>query len=175
MNGKSHGIRDVEDVRQRCHCTPDGCWIWRGATSAGNPCARIDGHSTPVRRWVHLRHHGIASSDRVVVSDCGTPLCVAPEHSRRITLSEASRRKASRAHMRQVLRANGKRRGDQVVTPRETVETIERMLAEGQRHRDIVAVLGVGRLVVRKVANGRHRYSAARSGELLRGASVFAL
>lgn len=175
MSGKFHGIRDVEDVRLRCHCTPDGCWIWRGATSSGNPCARIDGHSTPVRRWVHLRHHGLTTSTRVVVSDCENPLCVAPQHSRRITLSEASRRKAASAHMRQTMRANGMRRGDQVVTPRETVERIEAMLAEGHLQRDIVAALGVGRLVVSKVAAGRHRYSATRTGGVMRGASVFAL
>lgn len=63
------------------YCNEEGdCLLWKlGVSSAGMPCARIDGERVSVRRWVYerLMQKQVKSGARVTCR-CNNRLCIAP-------------------------------------------------------------------------------------------------
>lgn len=58
----------------------DDCWLWRGATSRGNPHCRRNGSSIPGRKLAWIHTHGEVPDGMVVTRTCEKKLCVNPDH-----------------------------------------------------------------------------------------------
>lgn len=69
-------------VHARVVVSPDGCWVWTGATGQrGHPHGYMNGKSTSIRRGVWELTHGVTLTDQERVSTtCGAKLCVNPGH-----------------------------------------------------------------------------------------------
>lgn len=75
----------AERIMAKVEKTPDGCWLWTGAT-VGNERRRYgvimnEGKVVNVRRALYgLLNPGRPLRDREAGSTCGRPLCVKPSH-----------------------------------------------------------------------------------------------
>lgn len=74
----------IERIRRRmADPNADGCQVWLAQITGGNalPVMRYQGTTLSVRRalWAEA-HPGEKLGRRWVVTSCGTPRCVAPEH-----------------------------------------------------------------------------------------------
>ncbi len=84
------GLRTVEDLRLRCHCSEDGCWHFRKAN--GKPMTDTGGRmnvwlfgvgsTTATRAAWALKMGELPPPDRVVYRKCDSRDCVNPDHLR---------------------------------------------------------------------------------------------
>ena len=99
------GVRDLEDLRQRCRMKECGCWEWAYSTSSnGRPSISmvINGKRTNMngrRAALTLARPTPIPKDKVAVAtdDCPNGLCVNPAHCKLVTLSELRQRTAKKA------------------------------------------------------------------------------
>lgn len=67
-----------------------GCWIWTGAVTAkGYPVAKTGETTTTAARREWERENGPVPEGMILTADCGTRLCVRPNHHSPVTQTEA--------------------------------------------------------------------------------------
>lgn len=67
----------LEHVRQRCHITEEGCWLFRGALNASGHPAFKGGSG---RRQVWQAAKGSLQRNLLVTPKCLNPSCLCPDH-----------------------------------------------------------------------------------------------
>lgn len=77
----------VEEVRQKCHVTEEGCWLYRGSSSeSGHP--KFFGGSG--RRQIWTAAKGPLRREWLVTPECLNPSCLCPAHLKLTTKSKVS-------------------------------------------------------------------------------------
>lgn len=94
---------DVEEgayllKRIRNGCREDGdCLVWKGHCGKGEmPVMSVKGVPRTVRRLTYQHAVGPVGAGMEVVSTCGTPRCVAPEHLKKISKTQRRRESAAK-------------------------------------------------------------------------------
>jgi len=82
---------------RRVRKTPDGCWVWTGATIRGTRGGRYayltrDGENWLGHRWAYTQARGEIPDGLVLDHICRNTLCVNPDHLEAVTNQVNSRR-----------------------------------------------------------------------------------
>ena len=102
----------------RVDCTPDGCWLWPGATSSGYGQVKVGGRVVYAHVFAFETEHGQPVPDgHEIDHTCRVPLCVRPSHLESVTPAENLARRVYPDPETREECANGHPWGDVYVTP----------------------------------------------------------
>lgn len=139
------------------------CLEYRGALNrAGYARVTRHGRRVMLHRWVVEQVEGplLPWPDEVVMHLCDNPPCFRYDHLRRATCRDNivdADEKGRRRRRRGAAHPNAKLTDEDVAAIREG-------LALGQPQRQLAALFGVSRTLVRKIGSGEHRMSRADHG-----------
>lgn len=146
------GIRTLDDIKARCFVTESGCWRWLREDNDGVPVTYFNpfkGRST-VGACIHYILHGRrVPKDSLFRFNCGTPLCVNPEHGyvQKRSIALTGKRRNPRLHAAQItmtLRARSK------LTPAD----IEQIKASPLMGTQVAAQYGISQAHVSRIRRG---------------------
>lgn len=117
---------------------PDGCWEWQSKILAnGYGCKTMNGRDVLAHRWVWMQLLGPIPDGLVIDHICQNRACVNP------------------FHLRVVSQAENCRSGDGTILTHGDVQEARQLRADGWRVQAIADRLGVNRLTISSLLNGK--------------------
>lgn len=148
--------------------SPDECWLWIGYVRKDGYGQVTHAHRrSGAHRWAYELGHGEIPKGLSVCHSCDVPLCCNPAHlfvgttldNQRDSSMKGRSRFGDRNPMRNpIARAkvaqHGERNGMAKLTRHQASE-IRRLVARGQKQREVARVFGVSQATVSLIASGR--------------------
>lgn len=182
------GIRNLEDLRQRCRIDEDSnCWVWGGGTTMirGSEVAyahyspdgiKATSKQMPAGRAAWIASGRKADKGQLVYRCCETKLCINPAHHKCGSRKEAGAFIAQTNRMKNSqkrIAANFKNYLKQA-TPIEQVRQVEAAIASGKKLYEIAKEMKMDMTTITKISSGRHLHSAGRK-PVIKTASIFSM
>lgn len=162
------GVRDLEDLRQRCRIDADtGCWVWGLSAGHGVPAVVLlmpDGRyrSHRGKRAAALLAYGFDIKPGLIAGSngkCSNPMCVNPAHIKLMTHAEKRKEVAAANLANPVLRAKLVETGRKEARRRFAkfdMETAEAIRRESGTIKEIAARYGMSWSNVQAIRAGRY-------------------
>lgn len=155
------GVRDLEDLRQRCRMKEDNCWEWGGCTSSNkrpSVSMLIDGKRTNMNgRRASLVLAGPVPKNKIAVATlkCTNRLCVNPAHAEWLTVSQFRQRIANNAtpEMKATWLKNGLSQGKRL--SKLTVDQVREIRASDLKPQELAAKYGICFSNVHRILSGQ--------------------
>lgn len=131
--------READKETDGEHAYLCGCWIWQGQVDRnGVPIIRTTETCTTAARYYYRGEYGEIPDGRVLSKDCGTRLCVRPNHHSPVSPSEL------------------RYRTGQSLLHRSVAERAHRLAKLGASHQAIADLFGVSRRTAGRLARGEY-------------------
>ncbi len=159
MGSMTLGIRNMNDVRQRCRINEAGCWIWAGCVNQGSARATVQGKARTMAGVLYEMKHGksIPKGHRYHAY-CGDNLCML--HRKLVSMSDAVKSSPPANPLAKRMKIVATKMATRTI-PQEAVDAL-RAAGKGNVERT-ARELGINVGSARSIASGHSRAPIAES------------